>query len=341
MLLRAEHASTSSSSENSRVPRVLVPYAGPDASSASNDIFVYLRPEANGVLAESAIFKVIERCSAYKKELFLVYLANFPGDFIARHRLVEHHYAVKLAFAVRGAEAFTPHMREAFERHFGVDFDEDRPIGAFEALRALRMKAEALFSAWVPEDQILTVNGQTVKRIADRYVVNYDIPALLHKNTANTDIAVMLFRTRTSYEYFLDLVKQMREAVVDEGIIRKSQHFTRAFHYSKSPFEQALDSRSYLCAPGGKFLGLSCSSFANYCFAHGIDEATLHGLLENPICRFAAGEGDGGGDRDGDTDGGGGNRSVEEHLFSYTQHDSYEAAIEKARRITSQLWIVQ
>ena len=121
----------------------------------------------------------------------------------------------------------------------------------------------------------------------------------------------------------------MREAVVDEGIIRKSQHFTRAFHYSKSPFEQALDSRSYLCAPGGKFLGLSGSSFANYCFAHGIDEATLHGLLDNPICRFAAGEGDDG------------NRSVEEHLFSYTQHDSYEAAIEKARRITSQLWIVQ
>jgi hypothetical protein len=306
------------------VPRVLVPYVGPDASSESNDIFVYLRPEANGVLAESAIFKVIERCSAYKKDLFLVYLANFPGDFIARHRLIERHYALKLAFAVRGGNAFTPHMREAFERHFGISFDKARPVGAFEALRELRMKADALFSAWVPEEQVLTVNGQTVKRIAGRFVVNYDIPALLHKNNADTDIAVMLFRTRTSYEYFFDLVKQMREAVVGEGIMAKSQHFSRVFHYSRSPVEQALDSRSYLCSPGGTFLGLSGSSFANYCFAHGIDEETLHGLLDNPICRFAEG-----------------NRRVEEHLFSYTQHDSYGAAMEKARRITSQLWIVK
>jgi hypothetical protein len=169
------------------------------------------------------------------------------------------------------------------------------------------------------------VNGQTVKRIAGRYVVNYDIPALLHKNNANTDIAVMLFRTRTSYEYFAELVRQMREAVVSEGLMGAGQHFTRVFHYSKSPFEQALDCRSYLCSSGGEFLGLSASSFANYCFANGFDAETLHGLLDNPICRFAT-EGTG---------------SMEEHLFSYTRHDSYGRAVEKARHITSQLWIVK
>ncbi len=306
------------------MPRVLLPYAGPDTSGAFNDIFVYLRPEANGVVAESAILKVIERCSAYKKDLFLVYMANVPGDFIAHHKLVEKHYATKLVFAVRGGDAFTPEMRVAFERYFRERFDAAKPIGAFQAMHDLNVRAEELFSAWVPESELLMVNGQSIKKVWGRYIVNYDIPALLHKNNAQTDIAVMLFRTRTGYDYFSELIREMKEAVVREGIIGPGQHFTRVFHYSKSPFEQALDARGHLFDADGAFLGLEASSFAQYCMARDLTAEQLHGLVDNPICTFLTADG-----------------PVEQHLSTFTEHDDYATAFDKAKRIAAQAWLVK
>ncbi len=307
-----------------RTPRVLLPYAGPDTGGAFTDIFVYLRPEANGVLAESAILKVIERCSAYKKDLFLVYMANIPGDFIACHKLVEKHYAVKLVFAVRGGDAFTPEMRIAFERYFRERFDAAKPIGAFQAMDDLNLRAEELFSVRVPESEVLMVNGQSIKKVRGRYIVNYDIPALLHKNNAHTDIAVMLFRTRNGYHHFSELIREMKDAVVREGIIGPGQHFSRVFHYSKSPFEQALDARSHLFGSDGAFLGLEASSFAEYCMVRGLAAEQLHGLVDNPVCTFHTDDG-----------------PVEEHLSTFTEHDDYATALDKAKRITAQAWLVK
>ena len=41
-------------------PDILIPYKGPDSSAGkTTDIFIYLRPESNGVISESAIMKVI------------------------------------------------------------------------------------------------------------------------------------------------------------------------------------------------------------------------------------------------------------------------------------------
>lgn len=307
-----------------RKPRVLVPYAGPDAGGEFSDIFVYLRPESNGVVAESAILKVIENCSAYRDDLFLAYMANLPGDFISRQRLVERHYAVKLVFAVHGGAAFTPHMRKTFERHFGEDFEKARPIGAFQALDELGVRADDLFSVWVPESRMLVVDGQTIKRVWGRYIVNYDIPALLHRNTAETDIAVMLFRTRRSYQYFADLTRQMKDAVVQQGVIRPGDHFTRVFHYSKSPFEQMLDARGHLLSPEGDFLSIERSSFGRFCLDRGMSVEQLNGLLDNPICTFLDGE-----------------YRKEEHLFTQTSHLSYVDAYAQAQRIVAQAWLVK
>jgi hypothetical protein len=320
-----------------------MPYTGPDASGHFKDIFVYLRPESNGVLAESAILKVIQHCSAYRTQLFLVYMANVPGDFIAHHKLVERHYAVKLAFAVHGGAIFTPSMRRRFERHFGEPFDQAAPIGAFQALRELGVRANDLFSVWVPESRLLILNGQTIKRVWGRYIVNYDMPALIHKNTAETDIAVMLFRTQTDYDYFSELTREMKDAVVQEGLLSPGQHFTRVFHYSKSPFEQALDARSYLFDGDGSFLGLEASSFGRYWEEHGRSLQELHGLLDNPICTFQQ-ESEGRlveGRSQGRSDRGGEPESLEEHLSTFTQHDAYDVALEKAKRIVAQAWLVK
>ena len=84
---------------------LIIPYTGPVESEREQDLFVYLRPESNGVEVESTLFKVIEKCPAYRDGIWLVYMANLGGPWMMRHHVVEHHYAIKLYFATHGKDA--------------------------------------------------------------------------------------------------------------------------------------------------------------------------------------------------------------------------------------------
>lgn len=267
-------------------PQILVPYGGPNADPATLDVFVYLRPETNGVAVESTILKVIRACKKDNADIDLVYLANVPGDHIVSRKIVERHYSLRLYFAVHGGEVFTPEMRGQFRRFYGVPFPAQKVIGAFEALRRFGWEPEDLFSLWVDEDAVTRIAGQVVKRYNDVWIVNYDIPALLHKNNAGTDIAVMAFRTRMGYPYFFEVAGRMRKELVASNLLRQNMPIARAVHISRSPFEQLLDSRDYLLGPSGEHLGVSSSSFAAFLYDRGISPPIVEGLVEHPICRF-------------------------------------------------------
>lgn len=310
---------------NAARPQVLVPYPGPQPADDTQDIFVYLRPETNGVLVESTLLKVIEECPEYRSGIRLVYMANIPGSYIVANHVVEAHYAHKFFFAVHGKRYFTRRMREAFEQRFGVPVDQANVVGSFEALRLLNKRPEELFDVWVPANRLLIVEGQTIKQIGDLFVVNYDIPALLHKNNRNTDIAVLLFRCNVDYDYFRELVQQMEIRLVEKGLLGPSAHPSRAFHYSKGPFEQVLDGLSYLHQPDGSAVPVSELSFAAYAAAHGVETSALMGLVKNPIVVL---EDDSG------------NRT-EENIYSLTSVDSYPEALAKIYRVVAQLWIGQ
>lgn len=303
-------------------PQVLVPYPGPEAAPNTQDIFVYLRPETNGVLVESTLMKVIEKCPEYRSGIRLAYLANIPGEYIVAHHVIEAHYAHKFFFAVHGKRYFTSAMSRAFEERFGVPVAEANIVGSFEALRVLGLRPEELFSAWVPRDQMLIVDGQSIKKIDDLYVVNYDIPALLHKNNRSTDIAVMLFRCSVDYAYFLELVHEMERRLVDNGLLAPEAHASRAFHFSKGPFEQVLDGLSYLLTSSGEAVSADDLSFVAYAKENGVPVDQLLGLVRNPIVLF---ESDG--------------QVREENIFSLTSDDSYPQAIERVQHVVAQLWI--
>jgi hypothetical protein len=300
-------------------PQVLVPYPGPDDDASIQDVFVYMRPETNGVVGEREVLKVIEECPEYKVDLHLAYLANIPGEFIAANHIVERHYAVKMSFAVHGKRLFTPRMRERFTEHFGVDFEAAPIIGAFEALDRLAVRADDLFDQWVDEPDLLVMNGQTVKRVGAFFVVNYDIPALIHKNNRDTDIAVMLFRTRTGYEYFLSLTARMREGFIRRGMLNNRGPVGRVFHYSKSPVEQILDGREYLYDRQARAVPPRELSFASFLMRNGVSEAEVHGILDNPIAEFETPRG-----------------RVEDHAVPFTRHDDYTTALGKLRSMVSQ-----
>ncbi|MFP4375005.1 MAG: hypothetical protein ACLFPO_11785 [Spirochaetaceae bacterium] len=300
-------------------PQILVPYPGPETDPSFLDIFVYMRPETNGVVGEREVLKVVEECPQYKIDLHLVYLANIPGEFIASNHIVERHYAVKMSFAVHGRRLFTEHMKERFREHFDVEFESAPIIGAFEALDRLGVRAEDLFSQWVDEPDILVVDGQTVKRVGAFFVVNYDIPALIHKNNRNTDIAVMLFRTRMGYQDFLSLTSKMRQGFIERGMLGTQSSVSRVFHYSKSPVEQILDGLGYLYAPQARRIPMRELSFAAFLLQHEVGETEIRGLLDNPIATFETTRG-----------------RVEDSVIAYTRNESYERALEKLRTMVSQ-----
>lgn len=274
-----------------RNPQVLLPFPGPEPDPRALDVFVYLRPESNGVAVESTILSVVKRCGEYRTALKLVYLANIPGSWIVDNHVVEHHYELRLFFAVHGGAAFIGDMRDQFEEYFETPFDEKRVIGAFEALRIWDWTPDKLFGLWVETSDVTRIAGQVVKRYRDFWIVNYDIPALLHKNNASTDIAVMVFRTWAGYQHFFNLSAEMRRALVDEGLLRRDMPTARAVHISRSPFEQLLDTRDYLIAADGTRPGLAASSFAGYLAGQGVSQLAIDGFVEHPICRFHAADG--------------------------------------------------
>lgn len=267
-------------------PSILVPYPGADTDADTLDVFVYLRPETNGVAVESTVLKVIKECQGRSSDVRLVYLANVPGDYIARRRIVERHYALRLFFAVHGGVTFSPDMRDQFAAFYGTPFDAHKVIGAFDALRRFQWSPDDLFGLWVDEQAVTRIAGQVIKQYQGIWIVNYDIPALLHKNNAATDIAVMAFRTREGYPHFFELAMQMKTALVEQGLLRKGMPIARAVHISHSPFEQLLDARDYLLTADGAPAGIRSSSFARFLEENGFSPADIRGLVEHPICRF-------------------------------------------------------
>jgi len=268
-------------------PSLLVPYPGPDSSGDTFDVYMYLRPETNGVLTESVIMKTIVSDPKWKDTVKLVYLANYPGDFIQTRHLVEHHYRVKIFFAKNGGKSFSSGMRKDFEDKFHTDFNEDKVLGAFEALEFTGLGEEELFKYRVGEEDMIITLGQNVKRRGDIWIVNYDIPAILHRNTFSTDIAVMVFRVSLDWAQFETLVDLMSSHLVESGILGKNTPPSRAFHYSKSPWEQLLDGIDYLwgvdVSDGGAEDDIS---FGAYMMSRGYTRQQLKDVIHRPLVLF-------------------------------------------------------
>jgi hypothetical protein len=292
-------------------PTIVIPYAGTSDDHTCRDIFVYLRPETNGVLAESSLLRVIETSSLYRECIELIYLANIPGEFIIENRIVEEHYGHKMPFARHGGSLFTENMRTQFERYFLDTFDAGKVIGAFEALEVMNLTEEELFQIRVPAERVLNLNCQVVKKIDDIYVVNYDIPALLHKNSNSTDIAVMLFRSTLDNTEFHIMIEKMEESLKNAEILPAGVPPGRAFHYSRGPFEQILDARGHLYSEDGVHVSLYDMQFCSFLRSKGILCDEVDRILDNPIMEFPNGGG-----------------IVEECLYAYTQDASYQMAYE-------------
>ena len=276
-----------------RVPKVLVSYPGPDPSGNTFDVYVYLRPETNGVLTESVLMKTLVEDPEWHEKVKLVYLANYPGEFIQTRHLIEHHYRTRVYFARNGASVFTDGMAMAFENRFGVNFDEtvseNRILGAFDALKVTGMGEEELFNYRVNEEDMLEVLGQNIKRRGNLWIVNYDIPAILHKNDSRTDIAVMVFRVSLSWQGFRRVLNAMNRHLAEAGLMSPDTPPGRVFHHSRSPWEQLMDGIDFLwgvdVSDGGAEDDISFGSYMMNC---GFSRDMLRSVISRPLLEFPA-----------------------------------------------------
>lgn len=295
-----------------RHPTIMIPYKGPCLDREVQDIVIYLRPETNGVRTESCMLKVIRETPEYKDMFQLVYLANLPGDFIIEHRIVEEHYASQIRFAKEGRNAFTDSMQRGFEDYFKVPFGDEEILGSFEALGRLGMTEEELFTAWVHERDFTHLRGQSVKKIGTVFVVNYDIPALLSRNSKDTDSFAMILRCYTDYLAIHRLIVDMGKAIQAEGILSGRTPISRAFHYSKGPFEQILDGIGYVYDSSDHHADLEDLSFFRYLRVRGFSGESILDVVRRPIRIFREGR-----------------EVVEHNVFDYTYESSFREATEK------------
>lgn len=300
-----------------RKPTIVIPYPGPCSDENMSDenmkdVFVYLRPETNGVDVESILLGVIQKDPQFRAQTRLSYLANLPGDFVTRNKIIERHYKTKCQFAAGGKESFSPVMIRKFETWYGLRWQEADVFGSFEALERFGFSPDDLFDIWIPQKDFFCINGQTVKKVNDHFIINYDIPALLEKNDKDTDIAVMVFRTSLSYEMIRSMIRAMEQALIAGGIMDEDSPPSRYFHYSKSPMEEILDGMGYMYDSNGQSIPLKDISFASYLMKEGICEEDIRALIQNPIIPVTI---------DGEDD--------EIYIFGYVLGDSYSTARKK------------
>jgi len=305
--------------QDMRLPSVLISYPGPCENYLCNDIFIYLRPETNGVEVESTLLRVVRNNGEYRDSIKLVYLANIPGDFIVKNKIVEEHYSCQIYFAEGGKECFTENMKRIFESYFHQSLKTAEVISPFQAMKQLSMDADELFNIRVPLKDMLLINGQSIKKYKNIFIINYDIPAILHKNNNKTDIAAMILRTNLEYSKIHRLIDDMGEALIDANILRFDKPLSRVFHYSKGPFNQIRDALGYLYQSADIHVPISKITFAAFLIDKGFSEKEILKVIRNPIIQFRTRSGD----------------IAENDIFSFTANDSFSAAAEKLVRSVS------
>ena len=305
----------------SRDPTIVVPFEGVCDSPLCQDIFVYLRPESNGIAVESALMKGVSKIPNWQENINLVYLANLPGDFLNENGVFEEHYLTRVKFAKIGKSLFTPFMGRIFSDYYRIDFKDSEIIGAYKALSILGLNEEELFNLWVSVDDMLVLNGQTIKKIGKYFVVNSDIPSILNKNNSETDIAVMIFRTVFWGDDFYNVILKMTDVLVEEGILDSQSQFSHVFHYSKGPFEQILDAIGFLYDPAGKHLPLQSIRFYNFLLEKGLSALEINYFIRQPLLQFRNNKGE----------------IEEKSIFHVTKDLSYEESWEILKSATAQV----
>ena len=226
-------------------------------------ILAYVRPESNEVNYEKSIIKGL---SEYGE---VIYLANLNGRLFIRDALITAHYSSQYRFSVypiREMEKY-PEIINDFEEHFHIKFKDANIIGPFDAILKMGISDDDLFNRIVDKNDFLKFCGQTIKRIGDYFVTNYNIPYLIKRYNPQSNIFVITVRLNSEDINFMAINQSIFEQMqinknnfIDEDILKSmewNEKIKRTYHVSRNHLTATFDMLDFIIRNNGSHLDIS------------------------------------------------------------------------------------
>jgi hypothetical protein len=217
---------------------------------------IYVRPQTNLVSFENAILKGVQSYAD------IIYLANINGKIFINNALILDHYSCEYKFSIFAKQEIAkyPEMINKFEEYFKVKFDDAKIVGSFDAMLLLGYDPQSLFELYVEKWDFLKFYGQTIKKIDEFYIVNYDMPAIIQNYDAKTNIFVTAISLKDENITF----KELNESIISE--IKNSKNIDpcekilcdsyerakRTFHLSRNHIKAMFDMSDFIFRNDGK-----------------------------------------------------------------------------------------
>jgi hypothetical protein len=188
---------------------------------------IYVRPKTNMVGYERDILLAMTQSQSISEYILpqYIYMANVTGALVEHNNLVINHNPVRYEFALFGKELVGnyPEMISEFENRFKEKFEYANIIGSFEALEKLNLSPKELLETVVSRNNFLKLYGQSIKKIGNYYVVNYDVPGIQDQynaknyqdvkddKQANIFVLAVRFMPRISFQ-------QIKEGILEQFV---------------------------------------------------------------------------------------------------------------------------
>ncbi|MBN2547133.1 MAG: hypothetical protein JXB50_15130 [Spirochaetes bacterium] len=252
---------------------------------------IYVRPETNKISYEKAILKGILPYSD------VIFMANLNGQLFIKNALILDHYASQYRFAIYGPEEIKkyPLMSKKIEDYFNIDINSPKLIGSFEAILKLNITPEELFNTFVDDKDFYKICGQTIKKLYDMYIINYDLPAIFLRYDDNSNIFIIVIKFKNNKIKFQDInysianeIKNDKylkfydeEKYKDMDLIEKAK---RTYHFSSSHTMAMYDMSDFVYNTNGERIQLKETPLGYYLLNNNIaSEDILIKLKEFPI----------------------------------------------------------
>jgi hypothetical protein len=269
-------------------PDVLIDYLPGDSNLPM--AVVYVRPETNEIHYEKSIILGIMPFAD------VVYLANLNGRLFIKDALILEHYSSQYKFAIYAKEEMAkyPEMVNEFENYFGVKFEKAKIIGAFEALLRMEITDEGMFNKIVIGKNFHRFYGQTIKKIENYYVVNYDIPAIIKRYVPQANVFALAIRFRTDDVNFLSVnqsifeqIKSNHAEIISEAKLKKlewNEQIKRTYHISRNHVMAMFDMMDFIIKVNNTHINFTDTPFGKMLIEdYGFADEELYQLKENPL----------------------------------------------------------
>ena len=278
-------------------PDIAVPFEPFNCEGASAFV-IAARPKTNTLTYESIILRAI---APY---IDLLYMANLSGSVVKKYQIIQSQYGCQYRFAKEGKSRVRkyPEMVKRFEDEFKIDFETAPLIGSLEAVTTYRKQigksSEELFQTMVEDKNFLVMYGQTIKRIGDYFIINYDIPAIFHKHNQHTNIYVIAAQMEDSripfstlnHRIYEGLIKQPKIQIVDRYSHQKLAWYNqvrRTYHISNSHTKSMFDMTDYILGEEGQPIGFEMTPLGKLLLCRGkVTVQKLKKLKKDPLVRI-------------------------------------------------------